>query len=164
MNRPPTGFTAEHQTVMYLPSTGFTAPAPSETLTEMQSQSLPNMPHTSSSNFIPMSTSVPVYAIPSFTTTDPFLVQADTIEQLTYYKYLLQHQPFMRALVMSDPAPALPIARNISAASLENPFGVPMLNPSMLYSPSLTSHDISLLIILQKCILFLHLHHSQQKM
>jgi hypothetical protein len=46
---------------------------------------------------------------------------------------------------MSDPAFALLVSQNISAASLANPFGVPMLNPSMLYSPSVTSHDINLL-------------------
>jgi hypothetical protein len=102
------------------------------------------MPHTNLSNFIPRSTSLPVYDIPSFTNTNPFLAQAYTIEQLMYYEYLLQ-QPFMRALMMSDPALALLVARNISAASLANPFGVPMLNPSMLYSPSLTSRDINLL-------------------
>jgi hypothetical protein len=84
--------------------------------------------------------SPPVYDIPSFTTTNPFLEQAYTNEQLKYYKYLLQHQPFMRALMMSDPALALLVDRNNSEASLANPFGVPMLNPLMLYSPSLTSH------------------------
>jgi hypothetical protein len=105
------------------------------------------MPYTNSSDFIPQFTSVPeapaMYDVSLFANTNPFLAQASTLQQLMYYEYLLQYQPLMRSLAMSNPAFSFLISQNISAASLANPFGVPMLNPSMLYSPSVTSHVIN---------------------
>jgi hypothetical protein len=150
---PPPGFAAgpQLQSQSHISSTGSEAPVQSETVTEMQNQSLSDMLHTNSSCFIPELTSVPVapglYDVPFFANTNPFLAQASALQQLMYYEYLLQHQPIMRSLVMSNPAFALLISQNISAASLANPFGVPMLNPSMLYSPSVTSQDINSLPI-----------------
>lgn len=149
MSCPPPGFAAgpQPQSRSRILSTGSEATVKSGTFTEIQSQSLPNMSHTNLSDFIPQFTSVPVapamYDIPLFANTNPFLAQASTLQQLMYYEYLLQHQPLMRSLVMSNPALALLISQNITAASLANPFGVPMLNPSLLYSPALTSHDIN---------------------
>jgi hypothetical protein len=146
---PPPGFAAgpQLQSQSCISSTGSAAPAQSETFREMQSQSLPNMPYTNSSDFIPQFTSVPeapaMYDVRLFANTNPLLAQASTLQQLMYYEYLLQYQPLLRSLVMSNPAFALLISQNISAASLANPFGVPMLNPSMLYSPSVTSHVIN---------------------
>ncbi|XP_033607617.1 tudor domain-containing protein 5 isoform X4 [Cryptotermes secundus] len=150
---PPPGFTAgpQLQSLSHISSTGPETPEKSENFTEMQSQSFPNMPYINSSDFIQQFTSVPVapamYDVPLFTNTNPFLAQASTFQQLMCYEYLLQHQPLMRSLVMSNPAFALLISQNISAASLANPFGVPMLNPSMLYSPPVTTHDINSLSI-----------------
>jgi hypothetical protein len=145
---PPPGFAAalQPQSQSYISSTGSGAPAQSGTVTEMQSQSLPNMPNTNSSNFMAQSTGFPVapaiYDVPLFANANPFLAQASVLQQLMYYEYLLQHQPLMRSMVL-DPAMAFLISQNISAASLANPFGVPMLNPSVLYSPPVTSCGIS---------------------
>jgi hypothetical protein len=89
------------------------------------------MANTIPSNFIPQPTDVPLlpvmYDVPLLATASSLAAQSSMLQQFALYETFLQQQQFMRPF-------ALLVSPNIGAASLVNPFMMPVLNPPMMYT------------------------------
>ncbi|GFG39186.1 hypothetical protein Cfor_04145, partial [Coptotermes formosanus] len=162
VSRPPPGFTAAHElhNQPLLPPTGSAAPrqkphlSPAGSAAPRQSTYVPEMPgkshlqtshptlpmaNTIPSTFKPQPTDVPRLPVvyePLLANTTSLAAQSSVLQQLALYENLLQQQQFIRSV-------ALLVSQNMGAASLVNPFMVPLLNPAMIYSPIPVSERIT---------------------
>jgi hypothetical protein len=104
--------------------------------------SLPTLPmrNTVPSNFISQPADVPILPIvcdvPLLANTSSLAAQSSVLQQLALYEHFLQQQHLMRSF-------ALLISQNMGAASLVNPFMMPVLNPPMMYTPTPVSERIT---------------------